>query len=318
VRVVFILGSGASVDAGIASVSCITDQVNGGVGVWRHTSGVYVLDGGNPNYELYRPRVVPILRLIADIEHRIAADGHRIALTYEDLALVLQQIGDAPSGEYDNPTVLPFADHLLQRAGLDRDGLRALCDDALDYITDSVAALLHRGRLSDHEHLAAIVDACREVGHVELATLNHDLLLEAALEANGISYADGFEPADHDVRFWTDEWGRATVRVIKLHGSVDWFDFRCRRPTAGWRAARYVGKDPEHPDRPGVELRSPHPTLLSGTFTKILAYQTGHFPDVHVRFHEALRGSDRVVVIATASATRRSTATSSGGSRARR
>src|SRR4051794_16531820 len=56
-HIVFLLGSGISRDAGMPSVDDITAQVVSGEGVWRHTSGRFVLDAGNPNYELRRARV---------------------------------------------------------------------------------------------------------------------------------------------------------------------------------------------------------------------------------------------------------------------
>lgn len=294
-RTVFLLGSGISLDAGLPTVGAITDQVLSGKGVWRHSDGQFVLDGSNPNYATHRAPVEPILRLLEDL--RVGATIGGVAPTYEGFALLAQQVGDALSGEYESAAVIPFAAQVAWRAGVDRAGLQALCHQTLHYIADTVSAML-RSPPSGLSHLDAIVNACRHLGKVDLATLNHDTLLETALDTAGVDYADGFELIEEDVCFWTDEWHDTRVRLFKLHGSIDWFAFQTKERSRGWRVARHTGRDVDHPSRRDLDgPASPRPILLTGTFTKILGYESWNFPDQHWRLHEALREATRVVAI---------------------
>ena len=195
---------------------------------------------------------------------------------------------------------MPLVDHLLQLPSVnhDRGRLHEQLGLAHLYIADTVAHMLSRPpqRL---DHLGVIVDACTELPQVDLVTLNHDLVLEAALRERAVPFADGFEQTNDDVRLWTDTWSDARVRLLKLHGSLDWWGYQDpHEPWRGWITTRYVGNDPMHASRRGFDL--PHnfrPIILTGTFDKILAYETWIYPDQHLRFHEGLRDTRRVVVI---------------------
>ncbi len=220
---------------------------------------------------------------------------------YEQISLLASQVYDALSGEYESAAIVPFAEQLRAR-GFGSEGpgdLRELAARTRDYITDSVHALLAR-RPSRTDHLRVIVDACSALESVTLATLNHDTVLEAALGEAGVDYDDGFERTAADVRLWANEWDAARTSLLKLHGSIDWWSYAGdAEPWRGIAAARFVGTDPNHPERPGFDLpTSPRPLFLTGTFNKILAYETWLvFPDQHRRFHDALNGASRVVVV---------------------
>jgi hypothetical protein len=271
-RVVFLLGSGISVPAGMPTVRDITEQVVAGTGVWRHTNGTYVLDGANPNYELYRSPVDELLGVVGELRRRARAADPIPEPTYEDIALLAQQVRDALNQEYESAAILPFAE--LLGPG------RKRCGDVCDYVADMVVAMLHSGDIRKHSHLAAIVEASRSTdGDVALATLNHDVMLEAALEAAGVSYAHGFDETGR----WADTWRAAAVPLFKLHGSINW-----------WR----VGPDVVRAtDTGGLELAEPRPLILSGTFTKILAYEETVLRDQHVRLHECMRDASTLVVV---------------------
>lgn len=51
---------------------------------------------------------------------------------------------------------------------------------------------------------------------------NYDRAIEFTCERLGLSYADGFESTRQPVANWTGEFD-AAVRVVKLHGSVNWY-----------------------------------------------------------------------------------------------
>ncbi len=297
--IVFLLGSGISIDAKMPSVDTITEQVISGQGVFLHTAGVFRIDASDPNYKNLRPPVDPVLELVRDLRHR-AAEYFEREPNYEEISTLARQIDDALSGEYESAIVVPLLKQLMDRpySKGNLDDLHDLSIQAHRYIEDTVRHMLDR-MPSRLDHLGVIVKACEQNSHVNLATLNHDLVLETALEDADIDYADGFEQTDEDVRFWADDWDDVRVRLLKLHGSLDWWSYQIAcEPWRGLVTARYQGNDPLHANRSGVgypyDLR---PILLTGTFIKILAYETWIFPDQHIRFHEALRETKRVVAI---------------------
>ena len=72
----------------------------------------------------------------------------------------------------------------------------------------------------------------------------------------------------------------------------------------GWDGqftARASDGDAEHARGPDGELLDypamGRPLFLTGTFNKILSYQSGIYADQHYRFHEALMNADALVVI---------------------
>jgi SIR2-like domain len=297
---VFLLGSGTSINAGMPCVSTITDQALSGEGVFLHTNKLFVIDPHNPGYERGRPEVEPVLELVEDLR-RLAKSYFEREPNYEDISQIAREIDDALSREYESPAVMPLVERLVSRpyAGGDRQRVHKISQLAHQYIRDTVRHMLDKAP-SDLDHLGVIVEACKRLSRVTLATLNHDLVLEAALERAGLDYADGFEKNNEDVRLWVDEWFDASIQLLKLHGSLDWWGYR--RSDAPWRVwdtGRFRGDDPMHPNRPGIvdTPQDMRPICLTGTFDKILAYETWIFPDQHVRFHEALRKTERVVVI---------------------
>jgi hypothetical protein len=277
VRVTFLLGSGISRDAGFPGVVDLTRAVL----------------ASPPAHPGQRP--TRVADLIDSVQRHICRELPNPS--YEDLAATIQQLVDALSSEYESPAVLPYARQVAGDLELDKESLHDLCDRALDQIAGTVARNLLGGDLSRVAHLIPIVRCCRELERIDLATLNHDRLLESALNAEEVPFADGFEPSGRELRVWADDWSSASVRLLKLHGSIDWYDVRdATSASMAWRSVNYTGNDVEHLPR-GLDVRSPLPTFLTGTLTKILAYQTGIFPDVHTRFLEGLREAHRVIAI---------------------
>lgn len=304
---VFLLGSGISVDAGMPCVAKIGARVFSGDGVIRHSDETYYLaDPGGPNYDHYQARAEPTIHFVQRL--REVADRYfaevldERSANYEDVANLAKQIADAISGEYENPALLPLLAELRDDAGGLRE-LEELANEAHGYIRDTVSCML--GRRVDHtfrvDHLAAMTDGCRALGSVDLFELNHDRVLESALAKAGIAVSDGFTRPDGEVVFWTGEFDQP-IRHFKLHGSVTWFARIV--PDEPWRGpvvARSTTDDPYHERSAAGELLAfpgdGRPVLLTGTFDKQLAYDSTVFADQHDRFHESLRRADAIVVI---------------------
>jgi hypothetical protein len=289
-----------SIDADMPSVEAITRQVVSGEGAFLHSANVFLIDAESPNYSLYREPVEPVLALVHELRDRARVYFGREP-NYEEIAQLARQLKDALTGEYESAAVLPLAAELVHQdyVGSDYSRLRDLLTLVHSYIADSVRAMLNKPA-QRVDHLNVLRDACTALERTTLACLNHDLVLEAMLSENGIGYSDGFDRSDADVALWVDKWSPERVRLLKLHGSLDWWGYQLtHEPWRGWVAGRYTGPDAVHPAREGVESypQDLRPLILTGTFDKILAYETWVFPDQHLRFHQALRQTSRVVVI---------------------
>jgi hypothetical protein len=137
-----------------------------------------------------------------------------------------------------------------------------------------------------------------QVELLTIATLNHDTLVEQFLGGYKVAFVDGFSKRDGDVRWYQDELYETKdkrVKILKLHGSVNWYSF----PVKGIsRPAIFAGKDIANiSDGEGRQLKPTfrRPTFLSG-INKAAAYQRGIYSDMHFRFHQLLREGNLMVM----------------------
>ena len=200
------------------------------------------------------------------------------------------QLHDAESGEFDNPAVKALIEKLSQNEQLctliadDKDRLH-LFEETENYIRDVVWGMLKR-RPATVQHLNWLVNMVHDesVQSINLVTLNNDTALEQVLSSSSVSFCDGFGEPVNRVRFWQPDLFQDAerVRLVKLHGSIDWFFFR---------SDRNIGI-PQNHDR---WLTAPRPELLIGTFNKMLEYTRGIFADLHCYFHRCLRQTQFLV-----------------------
>jgi hypothetical protein len=303
-RVIFLLGSGISVDADVPGVDVISEQVFNAAGVVRHSDATYYIAGeGSANYDWYHAAAEPAISFagqLRELANRYSVeflDGR--AANYEDVANLAKQIEDALSGEYENPALLPLLERLREQVG-DPQVLMERASETRNYIRDIVWRMLNR-LPTQVAHLAVIVDGCCALGTTDLFELNHDRVLELGLAGAELAVSDGFTGASGDVLFWTDEFDQP-LRHFKLHGSVTWFHRHLDgQPWRGLVVARSLTHDPYHDrDAAGRLLEFPadgRPVLLAGTFDKPLAYDSTVYADQHYRFHDSLRSAVAVVVI---------------------
>jgi hypothetical protein len=129
-RTVFLLGSGISRDACMPDVKGITEQVVAGDCAFLNSAEVLVIDATNPNYELQRPPVLPVLDLIRDL-CALASSYFGREPNYEEISQLARQVDDALFGEYESAAVMP------QR-------LEKLMELTHKYITDTVRTMLNK------------------------------------------------------------------------------------------------------------------------------------------------------------------------------
>jgi hypothetical protein len=303
-RLVVLLGSGASIGAGMPSVWEITERVLSGENVFRHSDEHFYLVDELADHHDTEPVEASVsfldeLKAISDSYFAVHEPGRET--NYEDLAYFARQIDDAVGFEYENPALAPLIERLVGGAYSGRNPyqLKEAASQAADYIEDVVCALLSRPR-NDLGYLAPLSDAVadEQVEQLDLFTLNHDLVFETHLRECGLPFSDGFDREHGTLRLWTDTYVIPTRRFFKLHGSVNWY--RYNLTVDGWSGqfdTRAEG-DPDHARDPDGAMHYPAGRLLlTGTFNKILSYPTAIFADQHARFHEALGSTDRLLVV---------------------
>ena len=302
-----LLGSGVSLPAGMPSVEQITQRVLSGENVLKNGSDFRLVDQLPPNHEVFTRGVREVVGFVRELktlcDDYFASQEKERTTNYEDIAYVARQIEDGLRSEYENPALLPLNERFSAAVGRTSHELLELAGASADYIEDIVRSLL--GRPTETvEHLTTIVDAFADaaVDQMTIATLNHDVVLEHAFRESGTHYSDGFAERFGTLLVWNDTFHAPTRKLLKLHGSIDWWRYNLTRD--GWTGqitARATDGDPFHARDPEGNLvefpASGRPQILTGTFNKILQYGSGVYADQHFRLHEALAGADALVVI---------------------
>jgi hypothetical protein len=296
---VFLLGSGASRPAKMASVQELTEQVLEGDGIVRFTSGRYINGDwiDEPVRSRLRERAEHTLGFVGELAERIRRYeteflGRDYELDYEDIASLANQIADASSAEQENAAVLP----LLKELESFDDDLGMLAREATRYIQDVVCACLE-ALPTTIDHLKPVIDGCRELGRVDLFELNHDRVLTTALAQSGLDSSDGFTRTEGNVSYWTGGF-ESVISHFQLHGSIDWFFTEPpNHPNLGRVAWRPGSRDVFSNNPRPTPTNDDPPMILAGTFDKALRYDGYVFAEQHFHFQRSLRETDALIVI---------------------
>jgi hypothetical protein len=312
----FLLGSGISCGAGLPSTGDITKDVFAAVDPAR----------GSHDPGEQRALFAFLAALRRETRSYRVRLGRPSTFNYEDLYFLAASVWNSMVGEFDNPGLEPFIAKLQQTLGLTRflnasrsplwDGsgedysrgrLQYLATSACDVIEGVVVKCLLRTAprpIDPHQMFRAATES--DFSTIDIFTLNHDLLLEQALQESGVSVMDGFvfgRPELPAIRFWDprsyDEFG-VRVSYLKLHGSLDWWSYSML--LTGIAPPCKVEGDPDHVVDPRSGsyrewLMPPDRVLLIGTMNKLLMQARGdHFLDLLCLFRNRLRRCDRLVI----------------------
>ena len=269
-HVVFLLGAGISRDLLPLTTKLTETTLAGstpdGREVVRNSDRTYFLATPHDAFAFGRPCVQRVFSFLTWLKNRFPEED----LDYEGLYFACQQIHDALTGEVENPLLQPFLGECEQQATvLNRDPsdprrgsakLAELATEAMNYIAGVVSDALTPGQSSDpafrdqvRKAHRSLIEACGDeaVRRLDVITLNHDTLLESGFKTAGIGVEDGFGWPRRGFRFSGSEaaqvqfWrgfrrGRGRVRLVKLHGSVDWWRSCRSRSTCKRRVNRSV------------------------------------------------------------------------------
>jgi hypothetical protein len=225
--------------------------------------------------------------------HLIRRDGQQSH--YEDLFAALYYLWNDEMAEVVSPLVArslqalrdasaPILAHM--RFGGAGDPFRDLMRHSLRLIQSVVLAEL--GRPVRPVRLDLITKIARQVGRMDIFSLNHDGLVERQFEDTGVSYTDGFEDRQDGYRLFSPQWDRAPVRVLKLHGSLNWSYCLFTKADCSKFEQTAIFDRPADKcsyDRNPIEVRN-ELQFLTGTTVKENSYGYDIIGDLFMRFRE--------------------------------
>jgi hypothetical protein len=148
-----------------------------------------------------------------------------------------------------------------------------------------IGALRQLLQPQDVGYLEPIARASRTPGGLTVATLNYDKSVEMAAHAAGVH-------ADTGIKYWSQarkwNWAASGLRLLKLHGSIDWCWTDEASPGQSLPDARIV-----ETDNPLEEHR--RPALVFGQRSKLVA--SGPFLSLLLEFERLLESATRLIVI---------------------
>jgi len=312
-----LLGAGTSMAVGMPSTQQITARILSGDGVVKESDDLYwIPEPAHAQDDLYAPerdRALGMIRLVRGICTAYYGEEARF-VSYEDLYFVCRQVHDADCfpPEYDNPALQPLMQQLLRDGcnllASDHRGFRRepwtlveIASEALTYI-HCIAWRMLRQSPSSLANLRWLSGVCTR-RPVDIFTLNHDTVIEKLLREAGVAFVDGFDTQRGDVRLFEAplyDAPAARIRLFKLHGSIDWFEFSGPEgedlPRLGIASC---GDAETARGQTGRFLRigEGKPKMLIGTFNKMLEYGAGPFVELHSRLLASLGVAQVIVVV---------------------
>lgn len=241
--------------------------------------------------------------LFREIKELCDEDRKGLPSNYEDWVYLAMQVRDHICREYENPGINPLVVSLEAKTGLSDERLEASCDE----IIVSILRLVCTSLVSNKDHAAkAFAELGPALKHhssrkVRFFSLNHDLMLEKYLKDSGLIFYDGFaqiDELDSGRRFAFDRqaFDEASIAILKLHGSINWWrqrPLRARRSGNPW-IYEFIGV--EVGGNRNFERMDETPLVLAGTFNKILQYSSPVFIQFLGEFHHTLQRADRFAV----------------------
>jgi hypothetical protein len=142
--------------------------------------------------------------------------------------------------------------------------------------------------LGDVSYLHPLVRAGLSDGGITIATLNYDLTVETAGDEMGVNVAADIEKWSR-IGAW--DWPSAGVRLLKIHGSVNWIEARRTEFGPGQLESMTVRPPIEYDRESAFAARA----LIFGHGSKLRP--DGPMLSLLAAFEDALSRADRLVVI---------------------
>ena len=267
--VIFLLGAGASVDAGMPMIAQLTKQLR------ERLPEIPDLEG------IVRPEFAEVFDFIKEHDKSIA-DNYEKFFEWISLLLLLHD------------QAKPF--HKIIKVQIERpliDAMRHL----VRVIGGEIKRLLESRRI-EPSYFARLADFLPDRGRLKIFSLNYDCCVEEACRAASIDLTTGFDPISMK---WRPALFRSKVKGInlyKLHGSLRWFSALTEGATG----------ETSHPARELLEVRPEQrthlpaqhsiraePELILGPGNKV--HFDDPFPTLLYEFHRSVQQARICVVI---------------------
>lgn len=170
-----------------------------------------------------------------------------------------------------------------------------------------ISRALQHVKNEDLKPLKLIKDAIAENGaeNVDVLTLNHDTLVEKLLEEE-TQWTTGFDPAisqDGDLTNYSSDAfvDRSQVRIVKLHGSIDWYYVGTNKMNFRWvkmsRSQREEVAFDKLKNEIGETFYDDYETAseLTGVTTKTQAYTEGIHGELYMQAGQLLREHNHII-----------------------
>ena len=314
--ILLFLGSGTSYASKLPTVTEVTDSIF--EDQWFDNTAATFSRGIHPSEFFQNMNIVPKLKEFLKIIRQHAdvylTERRSVCSNYEDLFYICRQISDNEKYEIDNPAICPYIKkikaetiHLCGPLGIGKKeiDLDSLASESMIYIN----CVVHNALYTDEEPkgLNLILELKKIARKFDIATLNHDLLIERILKINKVKYIDGFGKLKGDVRWFEPklyEKKQKRTHLYKLHGSIDWFGFReaPENSTDGKVIDKYglaIKRDENHCKNEKGKYLTPlnrTPIFLTGTYNKLMDYNYGIIQDIHNKFNLNIYKHDLIVM----------------------
>ena len=242
--------------------------------------------------------------------------------TYEVLFSMCKQLHDWEIGRNRDPALTQFRDHIYRETAqlwkffegghyFGRKPLAAIARKSSILINEVIRVLisgaLQHVENEDLKPLKLIKDAIAEYGaeNVDVLTLNHDTLVEKLLEGE-TQWTTGFDPTisqDGDLTNYSSDAfaNRSQVRIVKLHGSIDWYYVGTNKMNFRW-----VKMSPrQHQEVVFNQLKNESgetfyddcetASELTGVTTKTQAYTEGIHGELYMQARQLLREHNHII-----------------------
>ena len=244
-RLLCFFGSGISRPSGMPMTGAITAAIFSSQ--WhKHTDDLFYSGPGGLKWD--GVDVAALAQGFLDILSKSASGYLSLrqagSANYEHLFSLAKIVEDELSGESHNPAFGDFVTRTAREtetlwkglasqswSGTTNDRLASLAREAQVLIESVVRSQIgHEMKPRGYQALLALLNDTNNFEHVDLVTLNHDLLFDRLMERENINFYDGFSIRDGDVRLFDKAalgvGGR--VHLIKPHGAINWHWFRLR------------------------------------------------------------------------------------------
>jgi len=298
-HIILFLGSGVSIESGHPNVVTLTKRI--------------LSSGKHPIETIF-------LRALRDYDIKARQLGgtytspknylkvgeiNRTYTSYEDLYYLCEEIALFDWGQHNNAMVPAFMESLLEKfvpLFKQRSKRKRLLEigkwahAAKKYINAAVIENLVSPVEIKGLDLIVQLAGNPEVS-LDILTLNHDLLVEDLLDREGIGYNDGFSKPDGDIRWFEPDifLSDSKVKLIKLHGSIDWYSFIFNGDNKMGKISVTGLEQQKDKNGKAVEFLNKSPKVLSG-LNKVNYYNSGIYTDIHYHFQRVLYQNNLMIM----------------------